>query len=65
MNCNTKPNIGLPDEFYAALLQLHDGLDDAASMWANARLILLLANHIGDQEVLQDAVNLAAQSARH
>lgn len=60
MACNTKANIAHPDDFYAALVRLHDGLDDAQSMKANARLILLLANHIGDEAVLHEAVRLAA-----
>jgi len=61
MACNTKPNIASPDDFYAALVQMYDGLDDAACMRANARLILLLANHVGDERVLREAVDLAAR----
>ncbi|MBU6359825.1 MAG: DUF2783 domain-containing protein [Chloroflexota bacterium] len=45
-----------PDKFYEALSQLYDGLDETASLWANARLILLLANYIGDKTVLLEAI---------
>jgi hypothetical protein len=47
------------DAFYEALMQAHEGLDDAQSDLLNARLILLLANHIGDVDVLLQAIALA------
>ncbi len=47
------------DDFYEALLEAHRGLDEAASAELNARLILLLANHIGDLEVLREALTRA------
>lgn len=53
---NTKPNIAMPDDFYAALIAAHDGKSDEESEAFNARLILVLANHIGDQEVLKEAL---------
>ena len=49
------PNIDDPDGFYAELIDLHEGLSDADSQALNARLILLLANHIGDRDVLRAA----------
>ena len=52
----TAANIDGPDEFYAELLAAHDGLSKAESDAFNARLILLLANHIGDREVLSEAL---------
>ena len=55
----TDPNIDAPDEFYAALTALHRDLDDAESAKVNAKLILLLANHIGDNAVLAEAIALA------
>ena len=55
------PNIDAPDDFYAALLAAHDGLRDEQSEDLNARLILILANHIGDVGVLKGALNAAAQ----
>ena len=51
----TQPNIAGPDDFYAELLALHDGRDKVESDAINARLILLLANHIGDRDVLREA----------
>jgi hypothetical protein len=47
------------DDFYEALIAMHRGLDDAQSEQANARLILLLANHIGDIDVLRQAMRIA------
>ena len=55
----TDPNIEAPDEFYAALTELHRDLDDAESAKVNAKLILLLANPIGDSMVLREAIALA------
>jgi len=57
---NTKANIKAPDEFYAELLAVHEGLSKAESDALNARLVLLLANHIGDREVLSQALQAAA-----
>ena len=51
----TTPNIPSPDDFYAELLALHEGHNKSESEAINARLILLLANHIGDREVLRQA----------
>ncbi len=48
MELTLTPNIAAPDDFYAALLATHDGLSCAESEALNARLILILANHIGD-----------------
>ncbi|AKI00658.1 Protein of unknown function (DUF2783) [Hoeflea sp. IMCC20628] len=56
---NTKANIPAPDDFYAELLAIHDGLSKADSDALNARLVLLLANHIGDREVLSQALRAA------
>jgi len=53
---NTKPNIFSADNFYAELLALHEGKSKDESDAINARLILVLANHIGDQEVLTQAL---------
>jgi len=55
----TTPNIARPDDFYAALLATHEGLSKAESDALNARLVLILANHIGDVEVLAQALELA------
>lgn len=56
----TEWNLGAEgDDFYAALISAHDGLSDADSVRLNARLILLLANHIGDAPVLIEALGKA------
>jgi Protein of unknown function (DUF2783) len=66
----TQPNFGIPgartlraytpgDDFYEMLIESHRGLDDASSRLLNARLILLLANHIGDLRVLREALTAA------
>lgn len=59
MILNTKPNIADPDSFYAELLAAHRGLPEAESHAMNARLVLILANHIGDAEVLSQTLVLA------
>ena len=56
---NIEPNLPRPDDFYQELLDLHRGLSAAQSRLLNARLILLLANHIGDQAVLSEAMQAA------
>lgn len=56
---NTQANIKGPDEFYAELLSVHEGLSKQQSDALNARLILLLANHIGDRQVLSEALHAA------
>lgn len=51
----TEPNLDAPDDFYEALIEAHQGLSTADSHAFNARLILLLANHIGALPVLREA----------
>jgi hypothetical protein len=51
------------DEFYENLIDAHQGLSDEQSEALNARLILLLANHIGDLTVLREALQKARESA--
>ena len=53
------PNLRDPDGFYAALVTAHQSLSDEASELLNARLVLILANHIGDPDVLREALTLA------
>jgi hypothetical protein len=55
----TEPNLARPDDFYEALIDMHRDLDDAQSQSANAQLILLLANHIGDHATLLEAMRHA------
>jgi hypothetical protein len=70
MPLNTQPNFTEPgqrqrwaympgDSFYESLVGAHQGLSDAQSDLLNARLIVLLANHIGDLAVLREAIALA------
>lgn len=59
----TSPNVKRPDEVYARLLDLHAGRDAADSLRINARLILTLLNHIGDEDVIFDAFDLARLAA--
>ena len=56
MSLNTEPNIARPDDFYQALIDAHAGLTEAQSAALNARLILLLANQVGDLETLRAAI---------
>ena len=63
MTLITTPNLRDPDQAYATLLAAHKGLTEAESHALNARLILILMNHIGDQTVLAEALTLAAGPA--
>lgn len=60
MSLRLAPNISDPDGFYQALMDAHRGLDEAASRKLDARLVILLANHVGDMAVLRQALELAA-----
>ncbi len=51
----TTPNIPDPDGFYSELIALHDGRSRRESDAINAKLVLVLANHIGDRETLREA----------
>ena len=70
MPLNTEPNFGEAgrvyfqayspgDDFYELLIETHRDLSDELSAAVNARLILLLANHIGDIGVLREAMRIA------
>ncbi|MCU0897635.1 MAG: DUF2783 domain-containing protein [Burkholderiales bacterium] len=56
---NLEPNLASPDDFYESLIDMHRELDEDASAKVNAKLILLLANHIGDLDVLREAMTIA------
>ena len=56
---NTEPNLPAPDDFYEQLIAIHRGLSDAQSALVNAKLVLLLANHVGDRKVLAQAMAAA------
>jgi hypothetical protein len=63
MSLNLEPNLPAPDDFYQALIDMHRDLSDERSQMVNARLILLLANHIGDIDVLREAMRLAREES--
>ena len=58
------PNLADPDGFYAELLDVHAGLSEAESNALNARLVLILSNHIGEESVLTQALQLAGRAAK-
>ena len=58
---NLEPNLASPDDFYEALIAAHRGLSDAQSATLNAKLILLLANQIGDHVTLLAAIGKARE----
>ena len=59
MDLITTPHLEAPDDFYEALIETHRDLPPAQSHALNARLVLLLANHIGEQAVLLQALRAA------
>ena len=72
MSLNLKPNFFEPgkryfraytpgDDFYEALIDTHRDLTDEQSAMVNAKLVLLLSNHIGDISVLREAMAIARQ----
>lgn len=61
---NIEPNIADMDAFYEQLIATHEGLSEDESHLLNAKLVLLLANHIGDLDVLKDAL-AKARGDRH
>ncbi|ATE61349.1 DUF2783 domain-containing protein [Thauera sinica] len=74
MALNTQPNFAEPgkryfrafspgDDFYELLIDTHRDLSDEQSAMVNARLILLLANHVGDIAVLHEALQIAREGA--
>lgn len=63
MNLITTPHLDQPDDFYEALIDAHRDLPTEASHALNARLVLLLANHIGSLPVLREALQIARDTA--
>lgn len=59
MTLNLEPNLSDPDGFYEDLLKAHEGLSDKESVELNARLVLVLANQIGDPDTLAAAIEAA------
>ena len=64
MLLNTAPNLDAPDDFYEALIEIHRDLTAAQSQMLNAKLVLLLANHIGSTAVLAEALQAARANLR-
>ena len=63
MSLTLDPNILDPDDFYDELLRAHEGLSSTESEALNARLILVLCNHIGNREILSQAFDAAKQTS--
>ena len=63
MTLITEPHLSAPDDFYEALIDAHRDLTLEQSQALNARLVLLLANHIGALDVLKEALAAARDSA--
>ena len=56
------PNLAHPDDVYELLVEMHRDLTEEQSKKCNAKLILLLANHIGDHQVLSEAIAIAREN---
>jgi len=61
-NLVTTPNLEDPDGIFEALMNAHRNLDPAASRRLDARLVLLLANHVGKAEIVRAAITLALEA---
>ena len=55
-------NLARPDDIYNAIVDAHRDLDDEQCRAFDARLILLLANHVGDEDVLREALAAARET---
>jgi hypothetical protein len=59
MALSTKTNFADPDAAYRLVVEAHRGISDEQSASLDAALVLILANHVGDLEVLSEAIALA------
>lgn len=59
MTLRLEPNIADPDGFYQDLIDSQRDMTDAQAQLMNCKLVLVLANHIGDREVLREALKVA------
>ena len=59
MTLSTSSNFARPDDAFRMIVEAHRGLSDAQSADLDAALVLILANHIGDIDVLREAIALA------
>jgi Protein of unknown function (DUF2783) len=62
MKLSTSSNFAKPDDAFRAIVEGHHGLTDEQSAALDAALVLILANHIGDIDVLHDALALAKRT---
>ena len=62
MVLSTSSNFAKPDDAFRAIVEAHRGLSDEESAELDAALVLILANHIGDLDVLREAIELARQT---
>ncbi len=60
---HVEPRLEDPDGLYAELIAAQEGMADGESLRFCARLVLLLANHIGEEEVVREAIRLARETA--
>ena len=59
MPLSTSSNFARPDDAFRAIVEAHRGLTEEQSADLDAAMVLILANHIGDIEVLREAITLA------
>ena len=59
MPLSTASNFAKPDDAFRAIVEAHRGLDEEQSAAFDAALVLILANHIGDIDILREAIDLA------
>lgn len=62
MALSTRSNFARPDDAFRMIVEAHRGLNEAQSADLDATLMLILANHVGDLEVLREAIELARQT---
>lgn len=65
MPLTTESNLADPDAAYRAIIEAHRGLSEAESVALNARLVLILANHLGDAKILAEALCLARSTGQN
>jgi hypothetical protein len=59
MALSTSSNFAKPDDAFRTIVEAHRGLSDEQSADLDAALVLILANHIGDIDILREAIALA------
>ncbi len=59
MPLNRQPNIADPDDFYRELIDSQRGLSDEQAEMLTTKLVLILANHVGERDTLREAIALA------